>query len=594
MPHSTNLEVRDARDQIIDLLGIGETYPLRDLPVRDERLTVPFDTTAKIPVEISQPDVQYLLHDREERPVKRAGKTVEVAGNGDTVILETPEVRDDVTYQILARKQETSREAYLHQTATAKVGLDTGLKVWIRNAPALDASIEKPDYTDPRIVDFGDTIEVEIEQSQEGVDYELVFVDGDGNEIALTEGQVRGDLSNIVLHSKPTYEDLEIRIRATKTFDASENRETQTALMDEALPLRVRANPALPVSLAASPVIDYQAAATVIISNTQESASYQLYSREIPDRHFVHDPASESEVLRVAAPGEPVVQVRRPSQFQSGQAPQGYAPLGAPRPGTGGDRKIEIPKLQEDSLFIVHALKQHRASTMIPSSVQLQQPVVVLVRPNPAPGLRLRVPIKVTQSDGTMEVWDGQAGVFYFFRRAPQGKEFASAAYFHQRDDRDIVLNKGVDELGVGIDFVIPADPPPGKLPSEEDRTWVAPENPRLETPALKADGALYVRALKAQTQIAIPLDQTAELPPLPEVGLEEPVVDFNTPARILVSSSKQGDRYELKRAERPRSEPATEMEKIWFSLLIPYRKTRSSNSASRVLTSRGSRSTAS
>ena len=31
----THIHVRDARDRLIDLLGIGQTYPLRDLAVRE-------------------------------------------------------------------------------------------------------------------------------------------------------------------------------------------------------------------------------------------------------------------------------------------------------------------------------------------------------------------------------------------------------------------------------------------------------------------------------------------------------------------------------------------------------------------------------
>ena len=38
---------------MIDALGIGETYPLRDLPVPNDRLTVPFNAAAAIRVEDS-------------------------------------------------------------------------------------------------------------------------------------------------------------------------------------------------------------------------------------------------------------------------------------------------------------------------------------------------------------------------------------------------------------------------------------------------------------------------------------------------------------------------------------------------------------
>ena len=44
---TTHIQLRDARDRLLDLLGIGQTYPLRDLVVHDEQLTVTVNSTAK-------------------------------------------------------------------------------------------------------------------------------------------------------------------------------------------------------------------------------------------------------------------------------------------------------------------------------------------------------------------------------------------------------------------------------------------------------------------------------------------------------------------------------------------------------------------
>lgn len=136
-----NIQIRDARDRLIDLLGLGETNPLRDLPVRNERLTVPLDNAARIPVDNSQLDVSYQLFDRDNKPATRTegGRqfNVEEDGTGDTVLMETPPIQEDVTYRVLARKVVTGPEAYLHESAMIKVGLDTSLDAEIL-APLLD------------------------------------------------------------------------------------------------------------------------------------------------------------------------------------------------------------------------------------------------------------------------------------------------------------------------------------------------------------------------------------------------------------------------------------------------------------------------
>ena len=59
---SKYLEVRDARDRMIDLLGLGETYPLRDVAVSEE-LKVPFNKSATVRIAPTQQGVGYQLRD---------------------------------------------------------------------------------------------------------------------------------------------------------------------------------------------------------------------------------------------------------------------------------------------------------------------------------------------------------------------------------------------------------------------------------------------------------------------------------------------------------------------------------------------------
>lgn len=88
-----------------------------------------------------------------------------------------------------------------------------------------------------------------------------------------------------------------------------------------------------------------------------------------------------------------MVQVRRPMVPETWQDPADYDPAGDARPGNGGALEIGLAPLDEDTLVIVQAVKEHQvlAGRGIPSSIQLEQPALVLVRPNPVPALKLSV-----------------------------------------------------------------------------------------------------------------------------------------------------------------------------------------------------------
>src|SRR5882762_10159417 len=92
--------VRSARDRLIDLLGIGDSYPLTDLAVAADQLKVAFGTTAKIRIEDAQVNVSYQLYDPKGKPLGSARE-----GDGSTLMIETPKVAEDVTYRIRATKK---------------------------------------------------------------------------------------------------------------------------------------------------------------------------------------------------------------------------------------------------------------------------------------------------------------------------------------------------------------------------------------------------------------------------------------------------------------------------------------------------------
>ncbi len=498
MATSTLIQLRDARDRLIDLLGIGQTYPLRDLAIRDEQLMVAFNTTAKIPITNSQRGVIYRLCDQHNKPLYDKDQQpiiIEAEGNGGELLLETPRIQEDITYTIKATKRQTGKSQFLLQLGEVKVGLDTTLKASSLAAPLLDP-VENPPFNAPRIVDYGASVEVEIQHSQEGVDYRLVYCsETDLQEFELSLADKRGDLSNIVLQTQAVVEDIDIRIRATKTFDPSEHLPQQTALLAAVLPLKVRANPALAVAV--EPVIDFNGTATLKIAASQASTQYRLYARRIPDSEFIHGDPLGTAVLKIPVAGKPDVQVKQPAPPPAlWETPPGYAAAGEFKPGNGGELVLTGDGLTADSLIIVQAQKEHRYSKAITSAVQLQPAVVVLVRPDPARQLQLRARLEDDVIQGPIQVLGGQPGVFYHFRTAPDGDDLGLPGYFHQRDAVDPARNKGVDQLQVEVDFVIA----PPLLQAHPNLAETPPEPPTLDIDALPTDTSLFIRAVKAQT----------------------------------------------------------------------------------------------
>lgn len=556
-----HVPVRSARDRLIDLLGIGDAYPLTDLNVVADQLKVPFGGTARIPIEHAQEGVTYELCDPKGQPL---GNAFRADGHDATLVIDTPRVMENVTYRIRATKRSSGpawppqAPRFLDEPAPVEVGLDTGLvieivDVWMpgvavpAQAPLLDPANAHPRPSDPRIVPFGASVDVRINNSQEGVQYSLIL---DGEEV---KDPVRtGDLAAILLRTRPMHEDAVIQVRATKTFLAAENRGAETKPLDAALHLKVKANPAVAVSVDASPIVGYREDATIRIAGTQRSAEYRAYGRAIVDRDFVHGATTDGNIVIVPVAGKPVVQVRMPTPSDVWRTPDGYTALGGgSAPGTGEDLTFTVKTLADDTTIILQATKNHqvdasnRASTSIPSAIRVDQVAVVLVRPDPARILTLRVPMIGATTGGTMQVSDGQPGVFYYFRPAPAGAEFPLPAYFHKRDDQDTSRNKGVGQLGLEIDFAVARGPDaPARGPT--DPASLFPRSPLLSITAVAADSSLASRAVKAQTGVEVQMARAAEVMAVPDIRAEQAVVDYGAAATILIPASKPEDQYQV------------------------------------------------
>src|SRR5882762_1016153 len=97
-----DVPVRGTRDHIIDLLEIGDTYPLTDVNVVANPPKVTFGGTTTIDIEAAQAGVTYQLCDPTGVPL---GDAFTREGNDATLSIGTPQVQEDVTYRIRAMKR---------------------------------------------------------------------------------------------------------------------------------------------------------------------------------------------------------------------------------------------------------------------------------------------------------------------------------------------------------------------------------------------------------------------------------------------------------------------------------------------------------
>ena len=546
MPVRKSLHLRGARDRLIDLLDLGETSPLQDTEVRNERLTVPIGMQAKIPIVPGQIDVRYLLRLRDGTSTPGPGKI----GNGEETLALTPALNEDVTFEVLARKIDSGREAYLHETATVRVKLDTTLPTRIE-APLLDPAAA--DDTAPRVVDYGSPFVVAIDQSQEGAHYRLVHLPaGPGTaEADLSPEEEPGDRDTIRLHADPVFEDTRVRVRVIKRFDSSEGREDQSELLVGAdgkpleLPLMVRPNPALQVTVEPAGAIEFGGEATIKIAASQASCRYQAYLRRLTDSDFLFDDVVTGVQTHETELGDAdrVRVLVRPSTDESAT---GFSPIGPALAGNGADLALELPAIDEDGAILVEASKDH-------SRLWLEQAATLLVEPDPDRRLAVRIPVAGEDMRGDVEVSAGQPGVLYYLRG--DARRETLPAYVHQLDELDQSLNKGLGGVGepqarrglrVEVDLAIARAPVASGAESRApDRAVERPLPPVVDLEPAKLGVDLAVRAVKARSGAEVKLAGPIPTSTLPEIRLEEADVELGDSARILVVASHDGDRYQ-------------------------------------------------
>lgn len=503
-----DLKVRDARDRLIDLLGIGETYPLRDVDVQEEQLTVNFNEPANITIDPGQLGVTYELYDKDEQTNLHA----RADGNGAATALAGPPITGDRTFRVRASKiAHPERSTFLAQSALFKVGLDTRLRVTLPGIPALNPLLSNPADTDARLIAYGSVVVVRVAASQASAMYSLEYADASGAMVATPPAMGTG--ADIELVSTPLTEDTRIRVRVTRTFDAAEGRTNLDALLDTVLTVAVRASAALAVSIEGaaqdgSPLVDPAGATMLTVLASQKSAIYSAYLRPLLDRDFATDPASAPQSLRVLVPTSSdlpahEVLVRAPPRRVPFQVQAGYVQQGESKAGNGAALKLNLLQIQSDSVIVIRASKEHREPTtgqlLGESSVQLEQAVAALPRPDAVPALTLTVTKNAEGPGGKMLVTGGQPGVFYHFRLPATTAEIGLSAYFHRSDEQDAQQNRGLGQLRVENDFAVART----AANTGADLTLQRPLTPLVDLAQIPTDAVVSVTAIWARTGVA-------------------------------------------------------------------------------------------
>lgn len=524
MPIAKHIYTRAARDRLIDLLGLGETYPLQDVTVTEEQLTVDFQEPSEVDVEPAQEGVEYELYEHGAL----VDADADVTRVGQIVTLEGPVIAEDRIFQVRAVKiGRPERHTFLLDKAIIKVGLDTGVRAWISGGALLNP-LNAGDL-DTRITDHGTTVSVSIEDAQAMVRYQLVYPGPDGTPVLMPpSGEVPSKGWDFSLTTGVVTEDTEIDVHVTRTFDPAEGRQDLEGYLERVphaaspppwsylkLPLAVRANPAVAVSIDGasmdgSPLVDPAGAVAITIANSQASVEYSVYSRSLLDADFELDPPPIGAPALLPAIAVPPsldvaahnVLVHEPSRPDPWATQADYVLQGQPTAGDGGELALSIGPFENDTVFLIKARKTHLGGE---SALQLQQVVAALPRPKPVPALSLEL-----SPAGQLSVSGGQRGVFYHFRRVGQPDESGLPAYFHRSDEVDPAQNRGIGALRIETDLAVARDPDdPDALQIDPAYRPVADPIVDLADVPPPGEDSLSVMAVFARTGVGWLVSQT-------------------------------------------------------------------------------------
>ncbi len=459
---------RQARNSMLDIIGLGTSIPVRDIKAFALKEKVAFNKEGKIRLENCEKGVSYqpfvVYWENDQLIYQAFGKQINCSQEDLDITLTTYPIKYDSWFAVRAYKsvESANLELFLHDFLPIQVGIDTSLKYSFKTEP---------------VIDYSSTISVVVEKAQEGVVYELLDVDGR----VVSQQAITGADADITLSTVPLLENTTIKVRATKIIYKYELENTDAATAgseaeidrtetdflkvevdgEEVLNLKtvyVRPNLALNVETTV-PIIDFEGAAKVKISNVQKSVSYALAVRamDYPDYELLGNrPENTASYTSFVTTAEgdvfPFVGIKRETAYNANS----YKQLGEFVFGQDTDLELEIPNLDEDVYVIVYARKPE-----IDDLFSLHGHSSVLVRPDSAPTVEAQDNPVDYNAETNIIVRKTQNDIGYQLLRYAEKTEPIGDPAYH-------FANRGVDFMRTDFDFMIGDEPDEYLVPDKQ------------------------------------------------------------------------------------------------------------------------------
>ncbi|MFN7740930.1 MAG: hypothetical protein ACK5RA_11815, partial [Cyanobacteriota bacterium] len=530
-----SLRLRDRRDRLLSLLGIGLPWPLRGIPFKEEQVMVATGKSAAIDLLYSQPGVRYQLV--EVASGAAVGEAAE--GSDGPLTLTTPEISRDLILRVQASVLPPSPVATANGRLRSTLvvgeilvveGVDTSLGLRL-----LDLSQNPLPPLHPEgaalLAHHGQRLLVEVAASQEGVAYEVIDNAQRKTPFANQKplsAKVIGTSGPIVLElTSPANEDQDLTVRATLDRQRGRAKSEDRQVLLAVLPLRVRANRALPLQLEVPVVVADTPAAVAIgaaaaagANGSQKSVRYQLLARPLADADWRFDaPANAPELATI---GDDAAGF--PAQPASNQANGN---------GNGAILTLQQDVSGEGMVLAALARKEHRLAPLgdhdsrtHPSEVVLRQAAVVLTQPDARRRLLLR---RESEGRNVWSFWGGQPGVAYSLRASGADTPLAPPVPMPELAEAPGGL-RGLGRMRLGRDLLVAATDGPPRSELERD-------------PATVANLRLLARFLRSGVEVLL------ERPPI-LLWVEPAAVGRGESAEVVVSGLAAAQSGRLLRGE--------------------------------------------
>lgn len=408
------------------------------------------------------------------------------------VQIKTPEITEDRTFHILARKKNIAEadqiEEYLLHAVAIRVGIDIFPSVQILK-PGTNLVSEKVTSV---IIDFNQTeltntpLKIRIQQSQEGINYQLFELTESGKRIersAVVGGGTQGEGAEMRIELETTGAFKEDTILVVRAFRDAKNKDKENPLLaadlNDKLNIVVRPDSDLNLSFAAEK-IPYNGSTSINLSKVQKSVDYQLFGRRVELSEYLPNGTLQIEDVKSIV---------------------NLAPIGAPQSGEHGETlSFETGVQPEDAVFVVQATKNNQPNG---ETLRLKKGLVLLVEPSPLPSVAAAGDIISSGEEAAIVLENTQKGVKY---QLQAGTKTIGEPGYHL-SERAI---GGIDqrrEFGMRLETDF-------KIGTENDNAATLYHDGKLILPTgqLKRTTNFKVTAIKSYTGLETELSETVKI----------------------------------------------------------------------------------